>query len=74
MAVPAAGARRLPRGAADVERERIRRRVPGREAAHAHAARQLAILSDAPRYLLEIGFVVAIIGISAVLFGHDLAG
>lgn len=33
----------------------------------AHAGRQLAILSDAPRYLLEIGFVLAIIGISAVL-------
>lgn len=33
----------------------------------AHASRQLAILSDAPRYLLEVGFVLAIIGISAVL-------
>ena len=33
----------------------------------AHAGRQLAIVSDAPRYLLEIGFVLAIIGISAVL-------
>lgn len=33
----------------------------------AHAGRQLAILSDAPRYLLEIGFVLAIIGISGVL-------
>lgn len=33
----------------------------------AHAGRQLAIISDAPRYLLEIGFVLAIIGISAVL-------
>lgn len=34
----------------------------------ARAARVLGILSDAPRYLLEIGFVVAIMGISVILF------
>src|SRR5690606_24798030 len=34
----------------------------------ARAARQLGILSDAPRYLLEIGFVIAILGISLILF------
>jgi ABC-type multidrug transport system fused ATPase/permease subunit len=34
----------------------------------AHAGRELAILSDAPRYVLEIVFVVAIVGISALLF------
>lgn len=34
----------------------------------ARAARQMGIVSDAPRYLLEIGFVVAILGISAILF------
>lgn len=34
----------------------------------ARAARLMGILSDAPRYLLEIGFVVAILGISVILF------
>ncbi|MFE5670496.1 ABC transporter ATP-binding protein [Agromyces sp. NPDC056523] len=34
----------------------------------ARAARMMGILSDAPRYLLEIGFVVAILGISLILF------
>ncbi|WP_448811697.1 ABC transporter ATP-binding protein [Agromyces bauzanensis] len=34
----------------------------------ARAARQLGIVSDAPRYLLEIGFVIAILGISVILF------
>lgn len=34
----------------------------------ARAARQMGIVSDAPRYLLEIGFVFAIIGISVILF------
>jgi len=34
----------------------------------AKAARVMGILADAPRYLLEIGFVVAIMGISVILF------
>ncbi len=34
----------------------------------ARAARQLGILADTPRYLLEIGFVIAILGISLILF------
>ena len=34
VAVPSSGARRVPRGAAHVERERVRGRVPGGEAAH----------------------------------------
>ncbi|WP_353808040.1 ABC transporter ATP-binding protein [Agromyces sp. SYSU T00194] len=34
----------------------------------ARAARLVGIVSDAPRYLLEIGFVLAILGISAILF------
>ena len=34
----------------------------------AHAGRELAILTDAPRYVMEIVFVVAIVGISALLF------
>jgi ABC-type multidrug transport system fused ATPase/permease subunit len=34
----------------------------------AKAARIMGILADAPRYLLEIGFVVAIMGISVILF------
>lgn len=34
----------------------------------ARASRQLAIISEAPRYALEIGFVVAIAGISWFLF------
>ena len=34
----------------------------------ARASRVMGILSDAPRYLLEIGFVVAIMGISVILF------
>lgn len=34
----------------------------------AAAARQMGIIADAPRYLLEIGFVVAILGISVILF------
>lgn len=34
----------------------------------ARAARQMGLVSDAPRYLLEIGFVVAILGISLILF------
>lgn len=33
----------------------------------ARASRQLGIISDAPRYLLEVGFVLAIIGIFMVL-------
>lgn len=34
----------------------------------ARAAQVMGILSDAPRYLLEIGFIVAIMGISVILF------
>jgi ABC-type multidrug transport system fused ATPase/permease subunit len=34
----------------------------------AHASREMGILSDAPRYVLEIVFVVAIAGISILLF------
>ncbi|WP_353827021.1 ABC transporter ATP-binding protein [Agromyces sp. SYSU T0242] len=34
----------------------------------ARASRVMGILSDAPRYLLEIGFIVAILGISVILF------
>ena len=34
----------------------------------ARAARQMGIISDAPRYLLEIGFVLAIVGITLILF------
>ena len=34
----------------------------------ARASRQLAIISEAPRYALEIGFVIAIAGISWLLF------
>lgn len=34
----------------------------------AKASREMGILSDVPRYLLEIGFVLAIMGISAYLF------
>jgi ATP-binding cassette, subfamily B, bacterial PglK len=34
----------------------------------ASASRQMGIISDAPRYLLEIGFVLAIAGISLILF------
>ncbi|MFC5791200.1 ABC transporter ATP-binding protein [Agromyces tardus] len=34
----------------------------------ARASREMGILADAPRYLLEIGFVFAILGISAILF------
>lgn len=34
----------------------------------ARAARQMGIVSDAPRYLLEIGFVITILGISVILF------
>ncbi|GAA1799178.1 ABC transporter ATP-binding protein [Agromyces neolithicus] len=34
----------------------------------ARASRLMGILSDLPRYLLEIGFVIAIMGISAILF------
>ena len=34
----------------------------------ARAARQMGIVSDAPRYLLEVGFVIAILGISVILF------
>lgn len=34
----------------------------------AHAMRQMTLISDAPRYLLEIGFVIAIVGISIILF------
>lgn len=34
----------------------------------ARAARQMGIVSDAPRYTLEIGFVLAIMGISVILF------
>lgn len=34
----------------------------------ARAAREMGIISDAPRYLLEIGFVFAILGISLMLF------
>ena len=39
----------------------------------AHAGRELAILSDAPRYVLEIVFVVAIVGISVLLFATGTA-
>lgn len=35
---------------------------------YARAARVMGILSDTPRYLLEIGFVFAILGISVILF------
>lgn len=34
----------------------------------ARASRVMGILADAPRYLLEIGFIVAIMGISVILF------
>ena len=34
----------------------------------ARAARQMGIVSDAPRYLLEIGFILAIVGITLILF------
>lgn len=34
----------------------------------ARLAREMGIISDAPRYLLEIGFVFAILGISVILF------
>ncbi|WP_308467494.1 ABC transporter ATP-binding protein [Rathayibacter soli] len=34
----------------------------------ARANRQMGIVSDAPRYLLEVGFVLAILGISVILF------
>jgi ABC-type multidrug transport system fused ATPase/permease subunit len=34
----------------------------------ARASRLMGIISDAPRYLLEIGFVLAIVGISLILF------
>lgn len=34
----------------------------------ARVSRVMGILADAPRYLLEIGFVLAIMGISAILF------
>lgn len=34
----------------------------------ARLSRSMGILADAPRYLLEIGFVVAILGISVLLF------
>jgi ABC-type multidrug transport system fused ATPase/permease subunit len=34
----------------------------------ARAARQMGIVSDAPRYLLEVGFVIVILGISVILF------
>jgi ATP-binding cassette, subfamily B, bacterial PglK len=34
----------------------------------ARAARQMGIISDAPRYLLEIGFILAIVGITVILF------
>lgn len=40
----------------------------------AHAGRQLAIVAEAPRYVLEIGFVVAIAGISIVLFATGTPG
>jgi ABC-type bacteriocin/lantibiotic exporter with double-glycine peptidase domain len=34
----------------------------------ARASRQMGIVSDAPRYLLEVGFVLAILGIALILF------
>lgn len=34
----------------------------------ARAARQMGIIADSPRYVLEIGFIIAILGISAILF------
>ncbi|GAA1469083.1 ABC transporter ATP-binding protein [Microbacterium thalassium] len=34
----------------------------------AHAARQMGIVAEAPRYVLEIGFIVAILVISVLLF------
>jgi len=34
----------------------------------AHASRQLALVSEAPRYALEIGFIIAIAGVSLLLF------
>lgn len=34
----------------------------------ARLSRSMSILADAPRYLLEVGFVVAILGISVLLF------
>lgn len=40
----------------------------------AMASRQLAIVSELPRYALEIGFVVAIAGISFVLFSVGTPG
>ncbi|KHK99315.1 hypothetical protein LK09_03300 [Microbacterium mangrovi] len=34
----------------------------------ARAARQMGIVADAPRYLLELGFIIAILGMSVILF------
>lgn len=34
----------------------------------AHASRQMGIITDIPRYLLEIAFIVAILGMSVILF------
>jgi len=40
----------------------------------AHASRQLAIVSELPRYTLEIAFVIAIAGISLLLFTSGTPG
>lgn len=40
----------------------------------AHAGRQLALVTEAPRYALEIGFVIAIAGISLLLFATGTPG
>ena len=41
---------------------------------NAHAGRQLSMVAEAPRYVLEIGFIVAIAGISIVLFTTGTPG
>ena len=40
----------------------------------AHAGRQLSLVAEVPRYVLEIGFIVAIAGISIVLFTSGTPG
>ena len=40
----------------------------------ARAAREMGILSEIPRYSLEILFVIAIVGISLYLFAQDTPG
>src|SRR6478735_7582981 len=40
----------------------------------ARASRELGILSEVPRYALEILFVIAIVGISLYLFANETPG